>query len=136
MDPSKRFATVVLAIGTVVLLSAIGIGQHMGFRLLGQSTELSPSVLPTVLITPEPMYESGSVYGPDWRRSQTLSAAPDPGFPDPRVPPVPLPTRLPPPTPRPRSSAPTLNPNVPVWRQTPIPTAAPGAKAGATPKPS
>jgi len=128
MDPSKRYATIVLAIGALVLLTAIVIGQHMGTRLLGQSTELSPTVLPTVLITPEPAYESAGTYGPDWRRSQTLSAAPDPGFPDPRVPPVPLPTRPPAPTPPPHpvSPIPTQNPNVPIWDRSPEPTASPG----------
>jgi hypothetical protein len=130
MDPSKRFATIVLALGTVVLLAAIALGQHMGYHLLGQSTELTPAVLPTVLITPEPAYESAASYGPDWQRSQTLSGAPDPGFPDPRVPPVPLPTRPPAPTPSPQPKAPTPNPNIPIWDRSPAPSASPtsGAK--------
>ncbi|MGH7738399.1 MAG: hypothetical protein ACREMP_11120 [Candidatus Tyrphobacter sp.] len=140
MDPSKRFATIVLALGTIVLLVAIGIGQRMGYRILGQSTELTPSVLPTVLITPEPEYQSAASYGPDWRRSQTLSAAADPGFPDPRVPPVPLPTRRPPPTAPPASPTPTPNLNLPIWRRatplpTPMPIASPTASAAATPQP-
>lgn len=132
MDPSKRFATIVLALGTVVLLVAIGVGQRMGYRILGESTELSPAALPTVLITPEPAFESSASYGPDWRRSQTLSGAPDPGFPDPRVPPVPLPTRPPPPTPKPQPATPTPNPNIPIWDRTTAPSAPPTASP--TPK--
>ncbi len=125
MGSSKRFAIVVLALGTVVLLAAIAIGQLMGYRLLGQATELSPTVLPTVLITPEPSDAGSGTFGPDWQRSQTLSGAPDPGFPDPRVPPVPLPTRPPVPTPTPKPPGPTPNPNIPIWRQSPLPTATP-----------
>ncbi len=126
MDPSNRFATVVLAIGTVVLLVAIVLGQHMGYRLLGQSTDLNPAALPTALITPEPPGESTTTsYGPNWQRTQTLTGAPDPGFPDPRVPPVPLPTSPPPPTPTPTPKGPTPNPNIPIWDRSPFPTMAP-----------
>lgn len=126
LDPSKRFAALVLALGTAVLLLAILIGEGMGYRLLGQSTELAPTALPTVLITPEPLDASSGAYGPDWQRSQTLSAAPDPGFPDPRIPPVPLPTRPPPaPSPSPTPARRTPNPNIPIWRQLPLPTASP-----------
>jgi hypothetical protein len=128
MHPSKRFSTVVLALGTVVLLAAVVIGQVMGYRVLNQSTELHPLVLPTVLVTPEPADTSGPAYGPDWRRTQTLSAAPDPGFPDPRVPPVPLPTPTPTPKPTPTPvPTPTPNPNIPIWDRSPFPTMAPSA---------
>jgi hypothetical protein len=126
LDPSKRFAALVLALGSLVLLLAIGVGQRMGYRLLGQSTGLTPVILPTIRVTPEPIYAGGGAYGPDWRRSQTLSGAPDPGFPDPRVPPAPLPTRAPaPPAPSPTHSKTPPNPNIPVWRQSPVPTQAP-----------
>jgi hypothetical protein len=123
LDPSNRFATFVLAAGAVVLLAAIGIGQRMGDRVLGQATERAlPSV--QAVVTPEP-YASSGPYGPDWKRSETLSAAPDPRFPDPRVPPQPLPTP-PPATPAPRAvPTPAINPNVPIWRQKPLPTATP-----------
>lgn len=121
-DPTHRFATLVLAAGGLVLLAAIGIGQRMGDRVLGQATEHTmPSV---AVVTPEP-YASSGPYGPDWKRSETLSAASDPHFPDPRVPPQPLPTR-PTPAPTPATSpTPTINPNVPIWRQKPLPTATP-----------
>ena len=142
MDPSNRFATVVLAAGAVVLLAAIGIGQRMGDRVLGQATEHSlPAV--SAIVTPEP-YASSGPYGPDWKRSETLSAPADPRFPDPRIPPQPLPTP-PPATPTPAAEAtPTYNPNLPVWRQKPLPTAtpfplatfAPSENPGASPAPS
>ncbi|HEY1976544.1 MAG TPA: hypothetical protein VGG89_08370 [Candidatus Baltobacteraceae bacterium] len=122
LDPTNRFATLVLAAGAVVLLAAIGIGQRMGDRVLGQATE---HALPSIqaVVTPEP-YASSGPYGPDWKRSETLSAASDPRFPDPRIPPQPLPTL--PPTPKPTATAtPTINPNVPIWRQKPLPTATP-----------
>jgi hypothetical protein len=128
VSPSKRFATVVLALGTVVLLAAIGLGQKMGYGLLGQSSDMSPGVFPSVVITPAAAGPEQGVYGPDWQRTQTLSAAPDPRFPDPRVPPVPLPTRPPPPTPSPKPATPTPNPNIPVWRQQPLPTERPSAE--------
>lgn len=123
LDPNHRFATLVLAAGAVVLLAAIAIGQRMGDRVLGQATEHAlPSV--AAVVTPEP-YASSGPYGPNWKRSETLSAAPDPRFPDPRVPPQPLPTP-PPATPKPRTApTPTINPNVPIWRQKPLPTATP-----------
>lgn len=138
-DPSKRYVAIVLGLGTLVLLLAIVIGERMGYHLLGQSTELSPAILPTVLITPEPPDAGSGVYGPDWKRSETLSGAPDPGFPDPRVPPVPLPTRQPAPKPSALPPTPTPNPNIPIWRRqspmpTPIPpTTTPQAQAAVSP---
>lgn len=122
LDPSNRFATLVLAGGAVVLLAAIGIGQRMGDRVLGQATEHAlPSI--AAVVTPEP-YASSGPYGPDWKRSETLSAPADPRFPDPRIPPQPLPTPLP--TPKPETIVtPTINPNIPIWRQKPLPTATP-----------
>lgn len=134
MDPSKRFTTVVLALGTVVLLVAIAVGQVTGYRVLNQSTELHPVVVPTLLVTPEPVDTGGAAYGPDWRRTQTLSAAPDPGFRDPRVPPVPLPTPRPTPKPTPTPvPTPTPNPNIPIWDRSPFPTMAPSASPSASP---
>lgn len=124
LDPSNRFATFVLGIGTLVLLAAIGVGQRMGDRVLGQATEHSLPPLSSVLPTADPNATSGP-YGPDWKRSETLSAAPDPRFPDPRVPPRPLPTPLPRPTAAPVAATPTPNPNIPIWRQVPLPTATP-----------
>lgn len=132
MDPSKRFVTTVLAAGVLVLLAAILIGERMGDRVLGRASERALSSVPVVTLTPQPQQSLGP-YGPDWKRSQTLSAAGDPGFPDPRVPPEPLPT--PPPTPKPTpkpSPARTLNPNIPIWDQTPIPSGSPSTAPSAT----
>lgn len=117
MDPSKRFITLVLAAGVLVLFAAIAIGQRMGDRVLGQAANSGPAAMP--LITPAPS-ASPIPYGPDWKRSQTLAAAPDPGFPDPRIPPKPLPTLPPTPKPAPATHTPTPNPNLPIWDQSPF----------------
>src|SRR5512135_3744750 len=94
MHPSTRFPTLLLAAGAVVLLIAVAVGERMGNRVIGQATEQTlQSVIPQA-ITPAPD-ATPRPYGPDWKRSQALSAAGDPRFPDPRVPPVPLPTPLP-----------------------------------------
>ena len=90
MNPSNRFATIVLAAGVVVLLIAILFGEHMGDRVMTEAAE-NGSLSPTPIVTPVPEPTAGP-YGPDWKRSQTLAAARDPHFPDPRVPPKPLPT--------------------------------------------
>ena len=91
MHPSTRYPTILLAAGAVVLLVAVAVGQHMGNGVIGQATEQTlQSVIPEV-VTPAPDATSAP-YGPDWKRSQALSAAGDPHFPDPRVPPQPLPT--------------------------------------------
>ena len=84
--------------------SPSSLGERMGDRVMRQATERAAavqSVLPTPL-TPG-ADASPAPYGPDWKRSQSLSAAGDPRFPDPRVPPKPLPT-LPPATPRPAAT--------------------------------
>ncbi|MEO9169662.1 MAG: hypothetical protein ABI282_00075 [Candidatus Baltobacteraceae bacterium] len=125
MDPSKRFITIVLAAGVVVLIAAIAIGQRMGDTVLGQAASSGPAAVP--LITPAPS-ATALPYGPDWKRSQTLSAAGDPGFPDPRVPPKPLPTLEPTtPKPSPMAHTPTPNPNLPVWDQAPFRHLSPSA---------
>ena len=93
----------------------------MGDRVLGQATE---HALPAIVgVSPAP---GANNVGPDWKRSETLSAAPDPRFPDPRIPPTALPT----PAPRPSSNVPetpTPNPNIPIWRQKPFATMTPTA---------
>ncbi|HTU83174.1 MAG TPA: hypothetical protein VMH02_11790 [Verrucomicrobiae bacterium] len=138
LDRSHRFATAVLALGTLVLLVAIVVGERMGDRVLGQATEQAP-LLSSQLASPEPTASAGP-FGPDWKRNEALSAASDPHFPDPRVPPKPIPTLPPAPTPTPPPATPTPNPNVPIWRQQPLPTALPTATAAApeapTPTPS
>ncbi|HEX3672332.1 MAG TPA: hypothetical protein VHT92_11575 [Candidatus Cybelea sp.] len=145
MSPSSRFPTIVLAAGAVVLLVAVALGERMGNRVIGQASEQSlQSVLPQA-VTPAPN-ASPQAYGPDWKRSQALSAAGDPHFPDPRVPPQPLPTLAPTPKPKPTPKpTATPNPNVPIWRQSPLPTYAPsespsaeesGVPGSPTPEPS
>ncbi len=128
LDPSKRFLTLILVLGTAVLLLAIVVGERMGDKVLGSATERRLGGLPTLVITPAPGQTQGP-YGPDWKRSQSLAAAPDPGFPDPRVPPQPLPTPQPRPSPVAPQATPTYNAAIPVWRQKPLPTIAPGDAA-------
>jgi hypothetical protein len=129
MQPSTRLPTILLIAGAAVLLVAVAVGERMGNRLIGQATEQTlQSVVPQA-VTPAPD-ATPRPYGPDWKRSQALSAAGDPHFPDPRVPPQPLPTL--PPTPKPRPTVyvaptPTPNPNLPVWHQKPFRTMAPSA---------
>ena len=119
--------TILLAVGAAVLLIAVAIGERMGDRVIGQATEQTLQSVGPVSVSPSPN-ASPQPYGPDWKRSQALSAAGDPHFPDPRVPPQPLPTL--PPTPKPRPTpvpTPTPIPNVPIWRQKPLPTVPPTA---------
>jgi hypothetical protein len=131
MQPSMRFPTILLAVGAAVLLVAVGVGESMGNRVIGQASEQTlQSVVPQA-VTPAPD-ASPQPYGPDWKRSQALSAAGDPRFPDPRVPPQPLPTLAPTPTPKPTPvPTPTPNPNIPIWRQQPLPTFMPSAAPSA-----
>jgi hypothetical protein len=141
LDPSKRFVTLVLAVGILVLVIAIALGERMGNRVIGQVTEKRLSNIVPVTVTPAPQ-QSNAPYGPDWKRSQVLTAAGDPAFPDPRVPPVPLPTAPPRPnpkvteTPKPvlATPTPTPNPNLPIWRRlAPLPTPTPQTAASGTP---
>lgn len=133
LHPSNRFATFVLAAGAAVLLIAIALGERMGDRVLGQATEHTLPAL-AAIATPDPNASTGP-YGPDWKRSETLAAAPDPRFPDPRVPPQPLPTPLPVATAAPVAATPTPNPNIPVWRQQPLPTPTPATSDTPSPTP-
>ncbi|MBV9698809.1 MAG: hypothetical protein JO078_01660 [Candidatus Eremiobacteraeota bacterium] len=139
MQPQLRFPTLVLAIGALVLLAAVAIGERMGDRVIGQATQQSLESVGPISVSPSPD-ASARPYGPDWKRSQALSAAGDPRFPDPRVPPQPLPTLAPTPSPRPATPKPTATPipNVPIWRQKPLPTFAPsaGPEGPQTPSPS
>lgn len=142
LDPGKRFITVVLALGIIVLLAAITLGEREGSRVIGRVTDqrLQSIAPPTLPPAPQKGKTTGP-YGPNWKRTDVMAVATDPAFPDPRVPPVPLPTAPPPPktTPAPRATAvptPTATPNmnVPIWRRAaPLPT--PSATASFTPYP-
>lgn len=142
-DPSKRFATIVMALGIVVLVLAIAIGERAGDRVIGQVTEKRLESIAPVSVAPAPPDATVAPYGPDWKRTDVMAAAPDPGFPDPRVPPV----APPPPTPVPRFTPPpfvaptavprakaTPNLKLPIWRRSaPLPTVAPAESSSPSP---
>lgn len=141
-DPSKRFITLVLALGIVVLVAGIALGERAGDRVIGQVTEKRLQSIAPVTVTPAPRKKSANPYGPDWKRTDVMAAAPDPGFPDPRVPPVlpPTPTPVPkytaPPTQAP-TPTPTPNMNLPIWRRNaPLPTATPESTGSPGAEPS
>jgi hypothetical protein len=134
-----RFPSIVLAAGAAVLLIAVVIGQRMGDRVIGQATEQTLQSVGPISASASPN-ASPLPYGPDWKRSQALAAPGDPRFPDPRVPPQPLPTLAPTPKPRPTlPPTPTPNPNIPIWRQKPLPSLSPSTPLpaeGASPSPT
>lgn len=136
MDPNRRFLTLLLALGTAVLLAAILIGERMGDAVMADAVDKGGTLASSVVVTPAPSQSPGP-YGPQWDRSDALAAPPDPHFPDPRVPPMPLPTRPPAtPAPSPSPSTPTPNPNIPIWRQQPLPTLTPSEAPSGAPAPS
>ena len=142
-DPSKRFITIVLALGIAVLVAAIAVGERAGDKVIGQVTEKRLDSIAPVTLTPAPVQKSASPYGPNWKRTEVMSAATDPAFPDPRVPPVPPPTLPPPPkhtpTPLPTIATPTPTPNlnIPIWRrEAPLPTPTPVGSETPYPGPS
>lgn len=145
LDPSKRFITAILAFGIIVLVVGIALGERAGDRVIGQVTEKRLESIAPVTVTPAPQKKSTNPYGPDWKRTDVMAAAGDPGFPDPRVPPAAIPTPTPAPKFKPTPSGapteapsptPTPNMNLPIWRRAaPLPTATPESTGspGATP---
>jgi len=137
-----------MVLGIIVLIGAIALGERMGDRVIGQVTEKRLEGVAPITVTPAPSAQNAAPYGPGWRETQVLAAAADPGFPDPRVPPVPLPTAAPLPkyTPAPKTvvkptPTPTPNLNLPIWRRAaPLPTSTPVGSAspepGGSPSPS
>jgi hypothetical protein len=143
-DPSKRVISIILALGIVALLVGIAVGERAGDRVIGQVTEKRLESVAPVTVTPAPVKTGANTYGPNWKRTDVMAAAEDPGFPDPRVPPAAPPTPTPEPkfkvpTPLPAISTPTPTPNMnlPIWRRlAPMPTATPPGGAPASPSPS
>ncbi len=143
-DPSKRFATIVMALGVVVLVAAIAIGERAGDRVIGQVTEKRLESIAPITVAPAAPEATVVPYGPDWKRTDVMAAAPDPGFPDPRVPsvapppPTPIPNYTPPPFVAPTTGPrPKVTPNLslPIWRRSaPLPTVAPAEAS--TPAPA
>jgi len=147
MDPGRQRYTVILLSGAALLLLAIFVGKAMGDRVMTRVTEQGlRGVGNTLLLSPAPAASDAALpFGPNWKRTQVLAAAPDPGFPDPRVPPAPLPTPEPTPkaTPRPVVTAtpkpvetptPTIEP-VPTPRQSPTASPGPSGTPGTTASP-
>jgi hypothetical protein len=111
---SRYEVSLLLIVGSLVLLIAIVIGDSMGNKVLGQiASRASSATTPVPIPTASEGDEASQVLA---RRRQVLSVATDPGFPDPRVTPEPPP----PPTPRP----------------TPSPSPSPTDDDGGTPDPS
>ena len=149
LDPSKRFITIALLLGIIALVAGIALGERAGDRVIGQVTEKRLQSIAPVTVTPEPEKTGASPYGPDWKRTDVMAAADDPAFPDPRIPPVALPTPTPTPKFAPRSptpspsATPTPNMNLPIWRRaapmptpTPAGTESPSGEPSGTPQPT
>ena len=112
-----------LIAAAALLLVAIFVGKQMGDRVITRATEEGQTgVGNTLTFSPAPGATDAVPMGPNWKRTQVLAAAPDPGFPDPRVPPAPLPTPIPTPKPTPHPIAtPTPIPSD-LGTPTPLPT--------------
>ncbi len=83
-----------------MLLIAIGIGNNMGNRVLGQIASRGAGAATTPIPSPSALASDDAASHVLWKRRQVLSVATDPAFPDPRVTPEPPPPP-PPATPRP-----------------------------------
>ncbi|GAC1509130.1 MAG: hypothetical protein NVS1B14_13090 [Vulcanimicrobiaceae bacterium] len=122
LDPGKRQLSIILLAGAALLLLAIGVGKTMGDRVISHATEEGQTgVGTTIVLSPSPGPSDAAPFGPNWKRTQVLAAAPDPGFPDPRVPPQPLPTPQPTPVPTPKPKT-TPTPVPEQSTQAPAPT--------------
>jgi hypothetical protein len=110
LGPRAELSTLLL-VGAAVLLVAIGVGERMGNRVIGQIGRREAPVA----VTPIPAVTTSAQTGdaqPLWKRRRVISVATDPAFPDPRVTPEPTIAPTPRPTPRPTPSpAPTPSPS-------------------------
>jgi hypothetical protein len=89
MGPRVSLSVLLLACG-VVLLAAIAVGNRMGNRVLVQVSHRTESV-PTPFFSPPPEEKKDRQVSLSWKRTQLVSVATDPAFPDPRITPVPPP---------------------------------------------
>lgn len=131
MHNRRPQASLFLLMCAVTLIVAIFVGEKMGERVLHQSTQTAVVVAPAL---PSPSAAPSSEdTGPirNWRKAQVVTAATDPGFPDPRVTPPPTPTPRPKPTPKPTpTETPFVFPTPP-----PLPTPTESETPGPTPTP-
>lgn len=95
----------------------------MGDRVIRKATEEGQTGVATQVSASASPSNDATPFGANWKRTQVLAAAPDPGFPDPRVPPAPLPTPAPTPKPTPQP------------KDTPTPQPRPSAAGSSTPYP-
>jgi hypothetical protein len=125
MRRRKRSLTIFLLAGAALLVAAVFFGNRMGDRVISQvgaKIDLQPTTIPSVgPSAPDPSdpKDERRVF---WKKSQVVTAATDPAFPDPRVTPPPTATprpATPVPTARPK---PTDTPYLPTPEITPAPT--------------
>jgi hypothetical protein len=93
----------VLIIGAVVLVGAIVVGNSMGNRVLGQIGAHPFSSVPSPVAPSAAPSDVAEKNAGNWKKTQVMAVATDPGFPDPRVTPEPPPPETP--RPRPRATA-------------------------------
>lgn len=122
MGPRAGISSVLIA-GAIVLLIAIAIGNRMGNRVLGQVSGHMRRSEPTPVI-PQIGVKSDPATEVNWKHTQVMSVATDPGFPDPRI--------TPPPPPPPRTPEPYTAPPL-VVRHTPRPEPAPSREPYTSP---
>jgi hypothetical protein len=101
----RRGLALFLLLGAAVLGIAVFAGNRMGDRVIGQvgqRLDLQPTIVPSLEATALSKDDEKRVF---WKKSQVVTAATDPAFPDPRV--TPPPTA----TPKPASPTPTPTPD-------------------------
>jgi len=114
-----------LIAGSIVLLAAIVLGNRIGSHTIFEATrDVQPQ--PTILVSTPTSPPTASIIEREWKKTQIVRVAADPGFPDPHV--SPAPTATPAPTPlstpyRPRVRATPTEPPLPgetTQNQTPV----------------
>lgn len=112
MGPRKELPLVLILSGFVLLVSIV-LGNNMGNRVLGQVAARTETA-PTPLVTPVPEVKDAQSELA-WKKTEVISVATDPAFPDPRV------TPIPPVTPRPTRPPSLIQPEAPSTFSPPSP---------------
>lgn len=108
-----------------MLIVAVFFGNRMGDRVLSQ-VGARVDLQPTAIASVEPSIDPKDARRVFWKKTQVVTAATDPAFPDPRI--------TPPPTATPRPVTPVPTPSPP--RPTATPSPAPIPTALLTPVPA